>query len=227
MSYIECEYCGAECYAERSTRKYCSNSCKTMAYRQRIKDEEIARIKQEQKVMIEKYLAIEAEKERIRMNKLIDEMILKQEVRKSEDHQRELERQKQQEIERQEKAEKDRIAKEAKDAKDAYDEALRAVQQDKYAMNSLKEYKGPGANELRGKFNMRNEQHTQAALQNTRERLAREHGVNPEDIKFVLEHFFDQFSSLVCGEDSKIGGKPIRQEKTFWNQVLLVHVDVG
>ena len=73
----------------------------------------------------------------------------------------------------------------AKDAKDAYDEALRAVQQDKYAMNSLKEYKGPGANELRGKFNMRNEQHTQAALQNTRERLAQEHGVNPEDIKFV------------------------------------------
>lgn len=73
----------------------------------------------------------------------------------------------------------------AKDAKDAYDEALRTVQQDKYAIDSLKEYKGPGANELRGKFNMRNEQHTQAALQNTRERLAQEHGVNPEDIKFV------------------------------------------
>ena len=73
----------------------------------------------------------------------------------------------------------------SKDAQDAYDEALRAVQQDKYAMNSLKEYNGPGANELRGNFNMRNEQHTQAALQNARERLAHERGVNPEDVKFV------------------------------------------
>ena len=73
----------------------------------------------------------------------------------------------------------------SKDAQDAYDEALRAIQKDKYAMNSLKEYNGPGANELRGNFNMRNEQHTQAALQNARERLAQEHGVNPEDIKFV------------------------------------------
>lgn len=71
------------------------------------------------------------------------------------------------------------------EAQEVYDIALRSVQQDKFAMNSLKKYEGKGANELRGNFNMRNEQHTQAALQNSRERLAQEHGANPEDIKIV------------------------------------------
>jgi hypothetical protein len=43
MSYIDCEYCGEECYAERSNRKYCCNGCKSMANRQRRIDEEKAR----------------------------------------------------------------------------------------------------------------------------------------------------------------------------------------
>jgi hypothetical protein len=33
--YIECEYCGEEYKAKRSSRKYCSDTCKTMAYRKR------------------------------------------------------------------------------------------------------------------------------------------------------------------------------------------------
>ena len=73
----------------------------------------------------------------------------------------------------------------SREAQDSYDEAMRAVQQDKYAMNAMDQYRGPDANELRGKFNMRNEQHTQAALQNTQERLAMERGVDPSNVSFV------------------------------------------
>jgi|GEM_PF-838419 len=73
----------------------------------------------------------------------------------------------------------------SREAQDAYDQALRSVQQDKYAMTKLNSLDGPGANELRGNFNMRNEQFTQSALRNTKERLALEHGVDPSEIKFV------------------------------------------
>lgn len=73
----------------------------------------------------------------------------------------------------------------SREAQDAYDQALRSVQQDKYAMTKLNSLDGPGANELRGNFNMRNEQFTQATLRNTKERLALEHGVDPSEIKFV------------------------------------------
>jgi microsomal dipeptidase-like Zn-dependent dipeptidase len=105
-----------------------------MAYRQRKKDEEIDRIKQEQKLMIEKYLAIQAEKERMRVNKLLDEINLKHEKWKTENQQKELERQKQQEIERQEKAEKDRLEKEAKDAEYKSKKAAREAEDAKIAM---------------------------------------------------------------------------------------------
>jgi hypothetical protein len=38
----ECDYCGQSYYAERSTKKYCSDSCKTMACRKRKSDSEQA-----------------------------------------------------------------------------------------------------------------------------------------------------------------------------------------
>ena len=39
MIDIECEYCGAEYTAERSSAKYCSGSCRTLACRRRRKEE--------------------------------------------------------------------------------------------------------------------------------------------------------------------------------------------
>lgn len=40
MIWIDCEHCDEQYHAVRSSRKYCSNSCKTMAYRERRKQEE-------------------------------------------------------------------------------------------------------------------------------------------------------------------------------------------
>jgi len=71
------------------------------------------------------------------------------------------------------------------ETRDAYDEALRKVQQDKYAMNKLKADEGQVVDEVRKGFNQRNDQFNQAALKNTRERLAKEHGVPVDEIKFV------------------------------------------
>ena len=49
MYSIECEHCGNDFTAERSSAKYCSDSCKTLAYRHRVRlrDEDDERIEQE------------------------------------------------------------------------------------------------------------------------------------------------------------------------------------
>jgi TolA-binding protein len=119
MIWIECEYCGTAYCAERNSRKYCSDSCKTMANRQRRRDEEMAitRIKIQRTVI--KYIDQEIEDMRKRHQQSEEENAKQQEIQMLENQQREIEKQKQLEIERQEKAEKDRIAKETKEKKAA------------------------------------------------------------------------------------------------------------
>ena len=61
MVRTECEYCGNEYLAERNSSKYCSNSCRTMAYRKRKVQTELIQDALQQKILIkqaiEKYLA--------------------------------------------------------------------------------------------------------------------------------------------------------------------------
>ena len=47
MKLIKCQHCDAEYSAQRISRKYCSDSCRSMAYRQRIKYRENAIIMSE------------------------------------------------------------------------------------------------------------------------------------------------------------------------------------
>lgn len=66
MYSIECEHCGNEFAAERSSAKYCSDSCKTLAYRHRLRlrDEEDERIEQENAVYEWQQKLKEEEKQR-------------------------------------------------------------------------------------------------------------------------------------------------------------------
>lgn len=116
MIWIECEYCDAEYLAERRSRKYCSDSCKTMACRQRRRDEEIAiyRIKEQKKLDI--YADQRIEEMRKRRQQLEDEQSKQQVISKLENQQRE--------------AENERIAKEAKEKRIA-DENLNKAAREK------------------------------------------------------------------------------------------------
>ncbi len=73
----------------------------------------------------------------------------------------------------------------SENAKDAYDEALRKVQQDKYAMNAMNDMKGADADALRETFNTRNAQYNEAAIENTKVRVAAENEVDPSRLKTV------------------------------------------
>jgi hypothetical protein len=94
-----CDYCGQSYYAERSTKKYCSDSCKTMACRKRKSDSEQAllllqKFKQDQETH-QRWLDEFAEKNRI------------EKIARQEEAEREMiERQKQADVERQERNEK-------------------------------------------------------------------------------------------------------------------------
>jgi predicted nucleic acid-binding Zn ribbon protein len=133
MIWIECEYCGTAYCAERNSRKYCSDSCKTMANRQRRRDEEMAitRIKIQRTVI--KYIDQEIEDMRKRHQQSEEENAKQQEIQMLENQQREIEKQKQLEIERQEKVEKDRLAKEAKIADEKLKKAAREAENIKKA----------------------------------------------------------------------------------------------
>lgn len=95
MIILECEYCGATYYAERISSKYCSDSCKTMAYRKRKTDYEQALIAYQQKRIInqahEKWLAEFNEKNRLesinhqeRLEQEMNERLRKAEVERQE-----------------------------------------------------------------------------------------------------------------------------------------------
>lgn len=95
-----CEYCGQFLYAERSTKKYCSNSCKTMACRKRKAENELALIVQKQIELNEnahtKWLAEFKERNRLENN-----------ARQSQLEQERIERQRQAETLRLEREEKE------------------------------------------------------------------------------------------------------------------------
>ena len=66
MYSIECKHCGNDFTAERSSAKYCSDSCKTLAYRHRVKlrDEDDERIEQENAIYEWQQKLNEEEKQR-------------------------------------------------------------------------------------------------------------------------------------------------------------------
>jgi hypothetical protein len=55
-----CQYCGAEYTAERDSAKYCSNSCKTLACRQRRENERIAYLQEQKRIEIDRIYRQEA-----------------------------------------------------------------------------------------------------------------------------------------------------------------------
>ncbi|MBK6965120.1 MAG: hypothetical protein IPH20_14570 [Bacteroidales bacterium] len=95
MILLECEYCGDSYQAERISSKYCSDSCKSMAYRKRKVDYEQALIALQQKKLIdqahEKWLAEFNEKNRLesinrqeRLEQEMNERLRKAEVERQE-----------------------------------------------------------------------------------------------------------------------------------------------
>ena len=56
---IKCKYCGTEYQAKRSSRKYCSDTCKTMAYRKR--KEELQDLRRKKKETMAKSNKIESD----------------------------------------------------------------------------------------------------------------------------------------------------------------------
>ena len=129
MIWIECEYCGGDYYAERSSRKYCSNSCKSMANRRRRREEEVV------KNQI-KYMNKKAEEMRQWRQQFEEERAKQQEIRILENLQKEIEKQKQMEIERQENAEKERLAKEVKEAEMLDKKFKQAAKEAENSMNA-------------------------------------------------------------------------------------------
>jgi hypothetical protein len=101
----DCEYCGNEFTAQRETAKYCCDSCKTLACRQRRVDEQVqAEAEETQNAILQNERArlelIEAEMER--------QLQLKKQAQEFQ-NQVLLERQHQEEIERLKKNEKDKV----------------------------------------------------------------------------------------------------------------------
>ena len=101
----DCEYCGNEFTAQRETAKYCCDSCKTLACRQRRVDEQVqAEAEETQNAILQNERArlelIEAEMER--------QLQLKKQAQEFQ-NQVLLERQNQEEIERLKKNEKDKV----------------------------------------------------------------------------------------------------------------------
>ncbi len=71
----------------------------------------------------------------------------------------------------------------SKEAQEAFDESMRKVQQDKFAMNKLNQ--DPSGESVRKMFNQRNSQYNKAAVDNTIERIAAERDIDPSKIKVV------------------------------------------
>lgn len=65
-----CNHCGYEYTAEQTTSKYCSDSCKTLANRQRRKNEEIAERQQQEQAMQEEEKRQAEELDRQRKEKI-------------------------------------------------------------------------------------------------------------------------------------------------------------
>lgn len=105
MIRMECEYCGREYLAERISSKFCSNSCRTMAYRKRKAEyRQLLLVLEKQKVLEESYKKYRAElDERNRMDNIERQEQLRQE-----------------EIERKSKLEAERLEKEKRDNEKAH-----------------------------------------------------------------------------------------------------------
>ena len=56
-----CQRCGNEFNAERNTAKYCGNTCKTMANRERRKNEQIALLQEQEQAQIDEKLRLKKE----------------------------------------------------------------------------------------------------------------------------------------------------------------------
>ncbi len=70
-------------------------------------------------------------------------------------------------------------------AKDDYDEAVRNVQQDKFAVQKINDTPDEVGKDTIAGFNRRNQQYNKATLENTQARLAQERGLDPNQVKFV------------------------------------------
>jgi len=99
MIVQECLYCGAEFDAERSTAKYCCDSHKTLAYRQRREQEEFEESERCRQAAFEKYQLQLFEERKIKANqeeaeraeqhrKLEAERLASYETRRKEDQER-------------------------------------------------------------------------------------------------------------------------------------------
>ncbi len=105
MIRMECEYCGREYLAERISSKYCSNSCRTMAYRKRKAEyRQLLIILEEQKRLEETYKKYRAE---------LDEQYHMDNIERQE-------RLRQEDIERKAKREAERLEKEKRDNERAH-----------------------------------------------------------------------------------------------------------
>lgn len=91
-------------------------------------------------------------------------------------------------------------------AQKRFDDAMIAVQSDKYAQNAMNRFVGDNANQLRAQFNARKYQVQQAAAENMQTRIAQESNVPLTDTKIV--NASNNMSATGAPDASKFANRP-------------------